>query len=75
MCCLYVFFTAVVLQPIHIRKFDGLVRDCSNSIVNALELSQSCTNPSTYPSRLRSWHWSNHNDSSSATETIPKITG
>ena len=25
---------------------DGLVQDCSNSIANALELLQSCTNPS-----------------------------
>ena len=24
---------------------DGLVQDCSNSIANALELLQSCTNP------------------------------
>ena len=27
---------------------DGLVQDCSNSIANALELLQSCTNPSIY---------------------------
>ena len=27
---------------------DGLVQDCSNSIVNALELLQSCTMPSIY---------------------------
>ena len=26
--------------------FDGLVQDCSNAIVNALELLQSCTKPS-----------------------------
>ena len=25
---------------------DGLVKDCSNSIANALELLQSCTKPS-----------------------------
>ena len=28
---------------------DGLVRDCSNSIANALELLQSCTKPQIYP--------------------------
>ena len=28
------------------RYIDGLVQDCSNSIVNALELLQSCTKPS-----------------------------
>ena len=28
--------------------FDGLVQDCSNSIANALELLQSCTEPSVY---------------------------
>ena len=26
-------------------KIDGLVQDCSNSIANALELLQSCTEP------------------------------
>ena len=28
------------------HEIDGLVQDCSNSIANALELLQSCTNPS-----------------------------
>ena len=28
------------------KYIDGLVQDCSNSIANALELLQSCTNPS-----------------------------
>ena len=30
------------------EKNDGLVQDCSNSIVKALELLQSCTTPSKY---------------------------
>ena len=29
-----------------LRDIDGLVQDCSNSIANAMELLQSCTNPS-----------------------------
>ena len=33
---------------IHFRQIDGLVEDCSNSIVNALELRQSYTKPSKY---------------------------
>ena len=28
------------------QNIDDLVQDCSNSIANALELLQSCTNPS-----------------------------
>ena len=28
------------------NQFEGLMQDCSNSIANALELLQSCTNPS-----------------------------
>ena len=28
------------------KHFNGLVQDCSNSIANALELLQSCTEPS-----------------------------
>ena len=31
---------------IALANIDGLMRDCSNSFVNALELLQSCTNPS-----------------------------
>ena len=31
---------------------DGLVQDCSNTIVNALELPQSCTKPSNYEDNL-----------------------
>ena len=30
------------------EQFDGLVEECSNSIANALELPQSCTEPSSY---------------------------
>ena len=30
----------------HLLGFDGLVQDCSNSIADALELLQSCTEPS-----------------------------
>ena len=29
-----------------VAYIDGLVQDCNNSIVNALELLQSCTKPS-----------------------------
>ena len=36
--------TTAGLEP-HI---DGIVQDCSKSIVNTLELPQSCTKPSTY---------------------------
>ena len=39
-----------------IRLIDGLVQDCNNSIANALELLQSCTNPSIWscdPFRLQ----------------------
>ena len=32
-------------KPILIRKFDGLVQDCSISSVNALEILQSCNKP------------------------------
>ena len=32
--------------------FDGLEQDCSNSIVNTLELLQSCTKPSIYTSNM-----------------------
>ena len=31
---------------IHLSHIDGLVQDCSNSIVSALDLLQSCTKPS-----------------------------
>ena len=34
-------------QPI-LEHIDGLVQDCSNSIANALELLQSCTEPLIY---------------------------
>ena len=30
------------------HEIDGLVQDCRNSIANALELLQSCTQPSKY---------------------------
>ena len=33
-----------------VQYFDGLVQNCSNSITNAQELLQSCTNPSSCPS-------------------------
>ena len=32
----------------YVMHMDGLVQDCSNSIVNTLELLQSCTKPSIY---------------------------
>ena len=36
---------------------DGLLQDCSNSIANALELLQSCTNPSICITSLdQNWH-------------------
>ena len=34
---------------IHEDDIDGLVWDCSNSIVNAPDLLQSCTKPLIYP--------------------------
>ena len=36
------------------QHIDGVVQDCSNSIPNALELLQSCTEPSTYYSKTAS---------------------
>ena len=41
-CCL--------LAPNH--HIDGLVQDCSNSVVNALELLQSCSEPSIWNNDL-----------------------
>ena len=32
--------------PMRIYYFDGTIQDCSNSMAKALELLQSCTNPS-----------------------------
>ena len=45
--CFLVFGGGYFLLPfkIHEKYFDGLVQDCSNSIANALELLQSCTEP------------------------------
>ena len=35
------------LEAVYLKDYiDGLVQDCSNSIANALELLQSCTEPS-----------------------------
>ena len=38
----------MTLETVYINQIDGLVQDCSNSIVDALELLQSCTKPSKY---------------------------
>ena len=35
-----------IYRPIEMWHINGLVQDCSNSIANALELLQSCTEPS-----------------------------
>ena len=60
----------LVYSIVHIRKsqnyvfrsftsdiFYGLVQDCSNSIANALELLQSCTEPSIYSYSSVVIHW------------------
>ena len=39
----------VEIRQSYDHHIDGLVQDCSNSIANALELLQSCTNPSISP--------------------------
>ena len=38
--------STIEIQKFSLKKVDGLVQDCSNSIANALELLQSCTKPS-----------------------------
>ena len=37
-----------IANSLELLHFNGLVRDCSNSIANALELQQSCTKPLIY---------------------------
>ena len=36
----------ITVINIKLNQINGLVQDCSNSIANALELLQSCTEPS-----------------------------
>ena len=40
-----------------ILYFNGLVQDCSISIANALEILQSCTEPSVSPGQYRGYHF------------------
>ena len=42
----YRYWIGPLVPTCEVAHFDGLVRDCSNSIANALELLQSCTKPS-----------------------------
>ena len=43
--------STIQLQNLSLQyhQLEGLVQDCSNSIANALELLQSCTEPSIWP--------------------------
>ena len=59
--CAHIKYISRMMHVIHVLLFwfsagqfyiDGLTQDCSNSIVNALKLLQSCAKPSTYLSKL-----------------------